>query len=157
MYVLQDTEYMLLIRMQNTEVDKMKTNTVRTNNTVGHGYRRARRAAAIRRQRILFVRWAMLLAGLTITLSLTLALVFGGRVNAQDSAADTWYKYYRTLTVADGDTLWAYAEAYRCDADGQSKQSYIDEVKAINHLSDDAIREGQTLILPYYSTTYVAE
>jgi len=114
-----------------------------------------RRAAMIRRKRIRTLRWVAVIAAAVITLSFILALCFSRRVNAESDTAVTYYKYYRCQEVQDGDTLWAYAGEYRCIEQGQSKQSYISEVMSINHMQDDRIREGQKLVLPYYSTEYI--
>ena len=114
-----------------------------------------RRAARIRRRRMQMFRWMLVIAASVITLSLLLALCFGKKVNAESDNAVTYYKYYRCQEVAEGDTLWAYAGEYRCIEQGQSKQAYISEVMSINHMHDDHIREGQKIVLPYYSTEYV--
>lgn len=63
------------------------------------------------------------------------------------------YKYYTSVTVEAGETLWDIAQVYVSD-DQASVQKYIDEVKQINHLVNDKIYAGENLIVPYYSDEY---
>ena len=63
------------------------------------------------------------------------------------------YKYYTSVYVEPGDSLWSIAEEH-LSADYDSIYSYIDEVMAINHLSDDFLRSGTRLCIPYYSAEY---
>ena len=61
------------------------------------------------------------------------------------------YKYYTQIRIEYGDTLWSIAGKYM-DQDHYTRSSYISEVKKINHINEnDAIKEGKTLIIPYYS------
>ena len=55
--------------------------------------------------------------------------------------------------VEYGDTLWSIAQEY-VDYHYDSILEYVNEVRSINHITGDIIREGQTLIVPYYSTVY---
>ncbi len=133
----------------------MRSNTRRNTGYTNIHKISARKAAAIRRRNLQLLRWILVVGAAVITLSLILALCFGNKVNAESDTTVTYYKYYRCQEVKDGDTLWAYAGEYRCVEQGQTKQSYISEVMSINHMQDDRIREGQKIILPYYSTDYV--
>ena len=63
------------------------------------------------------------------------------------------YKYYTTVTVAVGETLWDIAKEYNSDEFG-GIQNYIREVKSINHISGDRICAGDALTVPYYSGEY---
>ena len=94
--------------------------------------------------------WALLI----LTASLALALLFGKTADAQSDDATVYYKYFRNVRIERGDTLWDYAGLYK-SPDGQSRSAYIDEVKQINHLKSDALVEGKTIVLPYYSTEYI--
>ncbi len=74
--------------------------------------------------------------------------------NAQSEIEDVSYKYYTSIQVAQGESLWSIAKEYR-DAHYDSARDYVDEVVNINHLSDeDELIAGQYLIIPYYSTEY---
>lgn len=70
-------------------------------------------------------------------------------VSAQDKDIRTEHKYYKSVKVVSGDTLWDLAQVYM-DDDYDCVQDYIDEVKAINGLSEDDIHEGKYLTVPYY-------
>ena len=63
------------------------------------------------------------------------------------------YKYYTSITVEEGDTLWDIAGIYMSD-EFSSVKKYIDEVKSINHLTGNKIYAGEELIVPYYSYEY---
>lgn len=65
----------------------------------------------------------------------------------------TYYKYYTSIRVEPGDTLWEIAERYLCEESG-SRESYIQELRQINGLNGSQIRAGQYLTVIYYSTEY---
>lgn len=75
--------------------------------------------------------------------------------NAQTREDEIIYKYYKVISIEDGDTLWSIAEQYINTIQYKNKLEYIEEVKKINHMKDAYIRTGQNLIIPYYSTDYV--
>ena len=58
-------------------------------------------------------------------------------------------KYYTSIEVSAGDSLWSIAEEYM-DARNQSVYDYIDEIKEINGLKSDQIRAGEYLMVSYY-------
>ena len=75
--------------------------------------------------------------------------------SAINTHANDGFKYYTSITVETGESLWEIAGEYM-DSHYDSRESYIAEVCNINHLSDkDAICAGQTLIVPYFSAEYV--
>lgn len=62
------------------------------------------------------------------------------------------YKYYKTIEVEDGDTLWNIADRYM-GSDYKDKKTYIKEVMEMNQLgSENQIYDGQQLTVAYYST-----
>lgn len=63
------------------------------------------------------------------------------------------YKYYTSVTVESGETLWDIASEFMHN-DFTSTKDYIKEVKQINHITEDKIYAGEELIVPYYSTEY---
>lgn len=88
-------------------------------------------------------------------------IVFGSvslssfRTNAKDDSVEASYKYYKSIIVANDDTLWSIAEQYM-DADHyDSINDYIKEVKNMNSMSDDVIHYGEHLIIPYYDSSFV--
>lgn len=74
-----------------------------------------------------------------------------GTIHTQAAPAETTHKYYTSIEVESGDTLWEIAGEYISD-EYSSMNEYITEICSINHISKDEIRAGQCLVLPYYST-----
>lgn len=60
------------------------------------------------------------------------------------------YKYYTSIRVSSGDTLWDIANEYRTE-EYSSISNYISEVREINHLKSNQITDGMYLCVPYYS------
>ena len=76
--------------------------------------------------------------------------------SAHTTDEETNFKYYTSITVAYGETLWDIADNYIDYKEYDDKNDYIEEVRSINHLDEEsAIRAGQHLIVPYYSTEFV--
>ncbi len=92
-------------------------------------------------------------------ISLFLIILFVLSVNCLNTQAteelpETTYKYFKYHTVAHGDSLWSMAEEHIDYEFYSSLDDYVDEVKEINHLSDDCIKVGQSLVIPYFSNVY---
>ena len=117
----------------------------------GYGYGKARRASRRRHSKNMFRLGTLLVMML---LSLGLALLPDREADAQAEDALVYYKYYTNVKIGVGDSLWGYAEQYR-SPEGMSHEDYIQEVKSINHLADESLVAGRSIILPYYSTEYV--
>lgn len=62
------------------------------------------------------------------------------------------YKYYTSVPIHPGDTLWEIASEY-CH-DSVQITDYMDELKQINHLRGDDIHAGRYLTIVYYSEEY---
>lgn len=71
--------------------------------------------------------------------------------NAQEAPFE--YKYYKSIELQEGDTLWSIAENYRTD-DIHSTASYVEELKRINHLHSDSIEESNYLTVAYNDTQF---
>ncbi len=82
------------------------------------------------------------------------SIFFGFRTSAQGSNEKVLYKYYKSIKIEDGDTLWKYAETYSDSRYYDHYSDYIQEVMNINHLSDEEIIASHYLILPYYSEDF---
>lgn len=87
------------------------------------------------------------ITGLIFTLCCTF-LLRPSNLYAQPSLEN--HKYYTSIEIESGDTLWSIAEQFRT-AEYISVQDYIKEVKEINGLSGDSITSGCYLIIPYYA------
>ncbi len=114
------------------------------------------RAAAKRRHRERQVRRNILLLVLSIILVLLLSFLLGGFFSqASDLEHKISYKYYKSVEIMPGDTLWAIAEEYSDTENYASTVEYIEEVKRMNSLKSNTIHAGNYLIVPYYSTEFV--
>ena len=60
-------------------------------------------------------------------------------------------KYFTTIEIEEGDTLWEIAKENRTE-EYASIEAYIDEVKRTNHLESDQIEAGYSLLIPYYAS-----
>lgn len=102
-----------------------------------------RRIRNIKRGIILSVITLLLAGGLALTLNVIDSA-------AQNKDAKNTYKYFTSVTVEYGDTLYTLAEEH---TEGYNVEicDYIEEVMHINHLEDEVIQSGQSLVIPYYS------
>ncbi len=107
----------------------------------------------IRRRRQLRHRFFTCILTLAFVIGLSF-LFFGFRTKAQGHDEEILYKYYKSVEVEAGDTLWNYADEYGNKEYYSSHQDYINEVMQMNGLMDDNITEGQYIILPYYSPEF---
>ena len=125
----------------NTELSRISERRIRNNR--------------IRRRRELRHRFIMCVLTLVLILGFS-TLFFSFKTKAQGNDEEILYKYYKSIVVEEGDTLWHYACQYVEESYYDSYDDYIKEVIMINSLTDDAITAGQHLILPYYSPDFVS-
>ncbi len=112
-------------------------------------YKRTLRIRRERRQRIYFF---------ILSLFALFCIVFFGAIalHSVRSSASNGFKYYTSVTVEEGDRLWNLVDDYIDYGHYKNKDSYIQEVRTINHLDKDCrITAGQCLIIPYYSDSYL--
>ncbi len=109
-------------------------------------YKRNKNQKSINTLRTIIITATACILGITIAFGTGL---FVKNVNAQDN--NILHKYYTSITVEPGDSLWSIAaEHYTLGYDDPS--DYIKEVMHINHLKDEnEIISGSTLVIPYYS------
>lgn len=89
---------------------------------------------------------------ITLVLFLSVSLfIIKAKASSQEEALK--YKYYTSITIESGETLWDIANEYASD-DFRSITAYVNEVKHINHINDSRIYAGERLIIPYYSNEY---
>ncbi|WWR14568.1 LysM peptidoglycan-binding domain-containing protein [Lachnospiraceae bacterium JLR.KK008] len=89
-----------------------------------------------------------------MTVCLVISLSFSARSmlsNAQSQSRPVEYKYYASISVQEGDTLWAIAERYM-GTHYECIEDYVKEICQINALENEQIRAGTYLIVPYYVT-----
>ena len=107
-----------------------------------------------KKQRILARRRFVVIV-ITLCVIVGSGIVFGSVfAKAQDSkkAVNTEYKYYKSIVIEAGDTLWDIAKAYKSDS--CSTEDYIKEVKELNSLATSEIHEDQHLMIVYYETEF---
>lgn len=92
---------------------------------------------------------------LLLILGVPCAALLTTQVQAENRPKVPTYKYYTSIQVESGDTLWEIAEEYRTE-EYEDINSYIEEVKEINHLTSSHITDGMYLCIPYYTTEYKA-
>lgn len=63
------------------------------------------------------------------------------------------YKYYKSIEVSKGDTLWSIAKEHIDTDHYKNVQEYVNEIKTMNSIKSDHILSGSSLIIPYYSAT----
>ena len=104
-----------------------------------------KREAVVRRQRGLFA--------VVIILVVALGILLGSSMNAlasSDKDVASYNKYYVSIRIESGDTLWTIADEY-IEGFNLSKSEYIKEVCQINSISEDNIQAGDYIVVPYYS------
>lgn len=72
------------------------------------------------------------------------------RAMAEEQAVAVSHKYYTSITIEEGETLWTIADRYSAGA-GMDTSEYLRELKAMNNLTDDTIYAGCHLTVAYYS------
>lgn len=73
-----------------------------------------------------------------------------GSIKAQAASAETMQKYYKSIQLKSGDTLWDISSEYMTDK-SMDRNEYIHEICSMNHISADEIHAGQYIVIPYYS------
>ncbi len=68
--------------------------------------------------------------------------------HAEEQSATPRERYYTSVQLKQGDSLWNIASTYAADS-GCSVQEYIDELKQMNGLTSEQIHAGQYLTVYY--------
>ena len=103
-----------------------------------------------RRKRQLLI-WKMLLTLIVCVFVLGLSFFLTDNpVDAHNEDISSRSKYYTSIEVAPGDSLWNIAEEYMDDS-YETIYDYIDELKGINGLKSSKIQAGQYLTVSYYN------
>ncbi len=94
------------------------------------------------------------LAALTICLVFTLSFTVSGFLsNAKTDSNDISIKYYKSIMVEHGDTLWSIA-AEHVNGTGATAD-LVNEIKELNDLHGDGITAGSYLVVPYFSNDFI--
>lgn len=102
------------------------------------------RREVVRNQKI------MLASVITLVAFITIGSLLFSSIRTQAAPAEVSYKYYTSIQIQTGDTLWEIAEEYYTD-DYKDMNVYIEEICNINHISQNEIHAGEYLTVPYYS------
>jgi len=108
----------------------------------------------LRRVRQLRIR--VCIAVMTVCMIIISSLLIGSfHLNAKADNEVLTYKYYKSVLVNYGDTLWGIADELKIPAD--EKSSFVSEVMNINSIiNEEDIRAGEYLVVPYYSHEYLS-
>lgn len=97
------------------------------------------------------------LAFISGVVMLALVLVLLGTCVASAKDIDnSKTKYYTSITIESGDTLWSIAEEYMYD-DYDSVEEYMNEIIEINGLTSDKIYAGNNLVIVYCGDSSITE
>lgn len=105
-----------------------------------------RREEAVRRQKTIM--------GITLILIISVGIILGtGMMAFADSKnkIPEQNKYYTSIQIQPGDTLWNIAKEYTLGTD-ITVEEYIDEVCRINEINQDQICSGDYIVVSYYSS-----
>lgn len=105
------------------------------------------------RKREVIVRRQKKVLAIAVLIVVTLGILLGTSINAlASSKADvaSYHKYYTSVRIEAGDTLWTIADEYISDLN-IDKQDYIAEICAINDICEDKIHAGDYVVVAYYS------
>lgn len=91
-----------------------------------------------------------LCAALCIAVIVVISSFLLGSVRTQAASAEVTHKYYTSIRIDSGDTLWSIAEDYITE-DYRDMNEYIEEVCSINKICGDEIHAGAYITVPYYS------
>lgn len=69
---------------------------------------------------------------------------------AKEQESKRYHKYYTSIQIEEGDSLWAIAQEYGLNS-GKTTAEYVKELKSINRLGEDVIHSGRYLTVAYYS------
>ena len=114
-----------------------------------YGIHTGKKRAELKKRTLLFAVITLLLVSLGVLFGSSLSAA--AKSNAANSR--TAFKYYTSIQVEAGDSLWSIAEEY-ASPEYDTRESYMKEVAALNGLSDMTIHAGEYLTVPYYSYDY---
>lgn len=79
--------------------------------------------------------------------SILLIIILGTiMVNASDTKQPD--KYYTSVMIEQHDTLWSLESQYNNGT--EDRDTYINNIKQLNHMSNDTIIDGSYILLYYY-------
>ena len=88
----------------------------------------------------------LFLFGVLSMLVVTCVFTFAITSNAKQEHA--LHKYYTSIQIEDGDSLWSIAQEYRGIED---TADFVEDLKALNGLSSDRLQAGSYILVPVTS------
>lgn len=89
----------------------------------------------------------------TLSIILTFAIILlGSSIHAFAGSKENQplHKYYTSVRVESGDTLWNIAEQYKTE--DASTKAYVKELCKLNKICENEIHAGDYIVVAYYST-----
>jgi cell division protein YceG involved in septum cleavage len=109
---------------------------------------RANRSLARREAEVLAQKWCIALT-MVFVLIVGMMCITSLQVFEGEEELVVTNKYYKTICVEEGDTLWDIAGEY-VEGTDVSRQEYIEEVCELNGLNPDEIQAGEHIVVAYY-------
>lgn len=95
--------------------------------------------------------YTVFITGMTLLVLVVTGAILFGAIRTEAAPSEETYKYYTSVTIEAGDTIWSIAQEYQTPECGDMTD-YVAEICSLNHIKDDQIHTGQYLTIPYYST-----
>lgn len=106
----------------------------------------AKRAAIVSLQKRMIAIIILIVVSLIVILASSISAMASAKNNAQPI-----HKYYTSIEVQPGDTLWSIADSYIAEFN-IDREDYMEELSELNHLDmDGSIHSGEYLTIAYYS------
>ncbi len=111
---------------------------------------RRHKCRMIKKKRLLKQKMALMIATICVIMigSIGFGSIFSSAKNSASDVAE--YKYYKSIVIEEGDSLWSIAERYNHET--MNNQDYVKELKELNSLTGETIHAGQHLLIAYYDT-----
>lgn len=110
------------------------------------------RALINRQRRLNQIKLHTLALAISIIIVITLSiLLISFSTEANDRVHQPSCKYYKSIEITNGDTLWSIANDHFDSAYYKNTREYVSEIKKVNNLASDEIVAGSYIIIPYYS------
>ena len=104
-----------------------------------------------RARKVMIQKRVIAIAGILIV---SLLILLGSSIRTFASSRDNkpLHKYYTSIQIEKGDSLWTLSDKYIVDG-VYSKDDFIKETSELNHLTNqDELHAGDYLTIAYYST-----
>ena len=105
-----------------------------------------------RRERQLRRRVITALVMLCVIVILSMFVIFSFKSDASSDGGHKQYRYYTSVSITRGDSVWSIADEYMDPMHYRDVASFARDIAHVNRISSDAkLMAGTSLIVPYYS------